>query len=142
MEPKTLAELSNARRDLLRLLMKQSLATCDKGRHLHYVQANKCGKHLTQILHPQQRRQNIPYTLAHPNRKLHKNGDCFRIPRLLLHTIQPATPPKKDTPTCPDDPDISAYIQDTTLPMISASAIEDLEAPITTTDYLLANKSL
>lgn len=71
LEPKTLAELSHAHRDLLRLLTERSLAAPDKGRHLHYVQANKRGKHLA---HPRQCRQNIPHIHAHPNRKLHKNS--------------------------------------------------------------------
>lgn len=66
---KMLADLSNAR---LRLLMECSLAAIHKGSHLHYTQANKCGKYLAQVIH---HRQNIPHIITSSNQKLHKNSE-------------------------------------------------------------------
>lgn len=42
----TQLDLTNARRDLLQIFAERYLVAKNKGRFVHYSQANKCGRHL------------------------------------------------------------------------------------------------
>lgn len=74
LDPPTLVELSNARQDLLRLLAEPSPIARDKGCHIHYTQANKCGKHLARVLHPRQDHTMIDFILSPSRTKQYVNS--------------------------------------------------------------------
>lgn len=46
LDPNTILYLFNNQRDLLRILVDQSLIARDRIRHVHYARANKCDQHL------------------------------------------------------------------------------------------------
>lgn len=143
LDPKTLAELSNAPQDPLCLFTECSLTTRKEGSHIHYSQANKCRKHLAWVIHPRQHRQNIFYIVTPPNQKLHKNSEIvseFKEYYASLYNL----PDPSTTNALPNSTplDLQQYIQDTALPRIPSPDVDSLEQPITSSDFLNAIKGL
>lgn len=60
-DPTVQLELNNARRDLLQIFTERSMLARDKGRFVHYLQANKCGRHLANTLQPRHSRKPITF---------------------------------------------------------------------------------
>lgn len=68
-DPAVYVDLSNARREPLHILDAHSLIARDRGRNWHYTLANKCGQHLTMVLHPRLRRP-IPHICTPDQQKI------------------------------------------------------------------------
>lgn len=140
----TQLELTNARRDLLEIFAERSLVAKNKGRFVHYSQANKCDRHLANTLHPRQIRKPIPFINSTTKGKLMNNSaiaEEFRQYYSSLYNLPSQAPTFKPHGGTPPQ-DLPSYIQETALPTIPSSNSEELESALSDTDFIQAIKNL
>lgn len=121
-DPTTQLDLTNARRDLLRIFAERSLVARDRGRFTHYSQANKCGKYLANVLHPRHARNPISFINSPSKGKVLTNSaiaEEFRQYYFALYNLTPQARPSLSQ-TSKSTQDLLSYVQEIVLPNILA----------------------